>query len=299
MKRRNQIALTDEDSAPTSRAPTIILCTHGPHGYPHAVAMWFVVDDDQTVWMTTYRKSQKVVNIRRDAKVALHVESGVIYDRLKGVLVRGDAEVIDDEDACVRTLVRIHEKMNGALADGGRGCDARPGAKARRAESDTAPRFELGPLEARRRLLSGAQALGGLRRRSTRRSPAPRSIRRRRATRPRQSDLAGNAHAELYGDAILAELLDRLVETNATPVDGKALGGEGSLDIEVGHRSEQLALFSRPGLQLEGACSESFLTCVCAALNARSRFSRPRGVRARARPRCVCRPRPPAPLGKR
>jgi nitroimidazol reductase NimA-like FMN-containing flavoprotein (pyridoxamine 5'-phosphate oxidase superfamily) len=80
--------------------------------------MWFVVDDDQTVWMTTYRKSQKVVNIRRDAKVALHVESGVTYDRLKGVLVRGDAEVIDDEDACVRTLVRIHEKMNGALAPG-------------------------------------------------------------------------------------------------------------------------------------------------------------------------------------
>ena len=119
MNRRNQIALTDEERrAYVAAAPTIILCTHGPRGYPHAVAMWFVSDADETVWMTTYRKSQKVLNIRRDPKVALHVESGTSYDRLKGVLVRGQAELIEGVDVCVRILARIHEKMNGSLADG-------------------------------------------------------------------------------------------------------------------------------------------------------------------------------------
>jgi len=119
MNRRNQIALSDEERrAYVAAAPTIILCTHGPRGYPHAVAMWFVADPDETVWMTTYRKSQKVLNLRRDPKVALHVESGTAYDRLKGVLIRGDAELIEDEEACVRTLKRIHEKMNGALVEG-------------------------------------------------------------------------------------------------------------------------------------------------------------------------------------
>lgn len=119
MKRRDEIALTDEERRSyVAAAPTIILCTHGPRGYPHAVAMWFVADPDETVWMTTYRKSQKVLNVRRDPKVALHVESGTTYDRLKGVLIRGDAELIEDEEACVRTLKRIHEKMNGALAEG-------------------------------------------------------------------------------------------------------------------------------------------------------------------------------------
>jgi PPOX class probable F420-dependent enzyme len=98
-------------------AKTIILATNGKDGYPHAVAMWFVSDDQGRVWMTTYRKSQKVMNIRRSPKVALHVESGVTYDTLKGVLIRGDAELIGDEEICVQTLKRIQEKMLGSLGN--------------------------------------------------------------------------------------------------------------------------------------------------------------------------------------
>jgi PPOX class probable F420-dependent enzyme len=119
VKRRSQIELTEEERRSyVAAAPTMVLCSNGTRGYPHAVAMWFVVDADDTVWMTTYRKSQKALNIRRDPKVALHVESGVTYDQLKGVLIRGDAELIDDEDVCVQTIRRIQEKMTGSLLDG-------------------------------------------------------------------------------------------------------------------------------------------------------------------------------------
>ena len=119
MNRRSAIALTPaEQKEYVAGAQTLTLCTHGPHGYPHAVAMWFAVDDDGTVWMTTYRKSQKAVNVRRDPKVALHIESGVTYDTLKGVLIRGDAEVVDDEDAVFRTICRVQEKTSGSFPVG-------------------------------------------------------------------------------------------------------------------------------------------------------------------------------------
>ena len=77
MNRRDAIALTPtEQNSYIANARTLTLCTHGPSGYPHAVAMWYAVDDDGTVWMSTYRKSQKAVNVRRNPKVALHIESG-------------------------------------------------------------------------------------------------------------------------------------------------------------------------------------------------------------------------------
>lgn len=118
MKQRDAIALTPtEQRNYIATARTLTLCSHGPRGYPHAVAMWFVVDDDGTVWMTTYRKAQKAVNIARDPKVALHIESGETYETLKGVLIRGDAEVLRDEQVVFRTLQRVHAKMAGAFPD--------------------------------------------------------------------------------------------------------------------------------------------------------------------------------------
>ena len=118
MKQRDAIALTPTEQRDyIATARTLTLCSNGPRGYPHAVAMWFVVDDDGTVWMTTYRKAQKAVNIARDPKVALHIESGETYETLKGVLIRGDAEVVRDEQVVFRTLQRVHAKMAGAFPD--------------------------------------------------------------------------------------------------------------------------------------------------------------------------------------
>ena len=118
MKQRNAIALTPAEQRDyIATARTLTLCSNGPRGYPHAVAMWFVVNDDGTVWMTTYRKAQKAVNIARDPKVALHIESGETYETLKGVLIRGDAEVVRDEQVVFRTLQRVHAKMAGAFPD--------------------------------------------------------------------------------------------------------------------------------------------------------------------------------------
>ena len=43
--------------------------------------------------------AQKVMNIRRNPKVGLMIEAGGSYAELKGVMVRGDCEIVEGEDA--------------------------------------------------------------------------------------------------------------------------------------------------------------------------------------------------------
>ena len=118
MKRRSQIELTvDEQRRFLDESRTIILSTIDGRGYPHSVAMWYVMDGNDCL-MTTYAKSQKAVNISRNRKVSLLVESGVTYETLKGVLIRGQARLIADVDACAGVLSRVHHKMTGAMPSG-------------------------------------------------------------------------------------------------------------------------------------------------------------------------------------
>ena len=118
MTRRQAIQMTAEERDQFLRErKTIVLSTIDPRGYPHAIAMWYVMEDGCCL-MTTYAKSQKTMNIRRDPKVALMAESGETYDALKGVLIRGRGELISDVEVCLSVLTRVHAKMMGAMPEG-------------------------------------------------------------------------------------------------------------------------------------------------------------------------------------
>jgi PPOX class probable F420-dependent enzyme len=118
MSRRDAIQLTPaERDEFLATAKTIILSTIDRHGYPHAVAMWFVMEGDDCL-MTTYAKSQKAVNVERNPKVSLLVESGVTYDTLRGVLIRGTACLEPGLDRCLDVLTRVHAKMLGSQPAG-------------------------------------------------------------------------------------------------------------------------------------------------------------------------------------
>jgi general stress protein 26 len=54
---------------------------------------------DGAIYMTSYGKAQKVVNIRRNPKAAIMVETGSAYAELKGVMLRGSCEIIEDAGA--------------------------------------------------------------------------------------------------------------------------------------------------------------------------------------------------------
>jgi PPOX class probable F420-dependent enzyme len=118
MSRRDLIQLTTEERrAFLDQVRTITLSSIDHHGYPHSVAMWFVMDGDAAV-MTTYSKSQKTKNIERNPKVALMAETGATYDVLKGVLIRGQAELIRDPQVALGVLKRVQEKMMGTFPEG-------------------------------------------------------------------------------------------------------------------------------------------------------------------------------------
>ena len=112
MKRRNEIAMTDaERNAYLREAGSMALATIDQEGYPHLVAMSFMVEDG-VIYMTSFTKAQKVVNIRRNSKVAVMVDSGEVYAELKGVMIRGDCELIEDPNQVFEKIKQIREFQN-------------------------------------------------------------------------------------------------------------------------------------------------------------------------------------------
>lgn len=94
--RRHQIRMAPEEQAAFLRDnPKCALATIDQDGFPHVVAMGFYVEDG-VFYMTSYAKAQKILNIRRNSKVGLMVETGASYAELKGVMVRGACEIIED-----------------------------------------------------------------------------------------------------------------------------------------------------------------------------------------------------------
>ncbi|MFY9332154.1 MAG: pyridoxamine 5'-phosphate oxidase family protein [Candidatus Nanopelagicales bacterium] len=95
-----------------AEASTMILTTIGPDGVPDPVGMWFVLRDGD-IWMRTYGASQKAVNIARDPRVAVLVESGESYAELRGVQLTGVMEPVTDEDIICDIAVQLLVKYEG------------------------------------------------------------------------------------------------------------------------------------------------------------------------------------------
>lgn len=97
--RRQQIQLTpDEQTAFFRERKKAALATIDKDGYPHVVAMNYFARDG-AFYMTSYGKAQKVLNVRRNPKVALMVEVGDEYSELRGVMIRGRCEILEGEAA--------------------------------------------------------------------------------------------------------------------------------------------------------------------------------------------------------
>ena len=114
MSRRDKIRLSDQEIRDfLGSRKTVIVCSNGRGGFPHTMPMWFAVDDDGTIRMTTFRKSQKVKNLQRDPRVTLLVEDGIDYFELRGVVFYGKCEIVDDIEVVKDTMVRITARESG------------------------------------------------------------------------------------------------------------------------------------------------------------------------------------------
>src|SRR4030095_7780942 len=97
--RRQQIQLSPHEQAAFFRErKKAALATIDKDGFPHVVAMNYFARDG-AFFMTSYGKAQKVVNVRRNPKVALMMEAGDDYAELRGVMIRGYCEILEDEAA--------------------------------------------------------------------------------------------------------------------------------------------------------------------------------------------------------
>ncbi len=111
--RRDQIAMTpDELKAFILREHTLIIVSNGPHGFPHPMPMFFHYDEQGRFLVSTYGTSQKVVNLRRDPRAALLIEAGHDYAELRSMMAEATAEIIDDNDFVVETMMNIRRQRD-------------------------------------------------------------------------------------------------------------------------------------------------------------------------------------------
>lgn len=83
-------------------------------GGPHLTTLYYVVDDEGRIAFWTYGASQKILNLRRDPRIACLVEDGNEYFDLRGVSIRGRARLVEDYEG----IKAIGRKVVTAMAGG-------------------------------------------------------------------------------------------------------------------------------------------------------------------------------------
>ncbi|MBV9018370.1 MAG: pyridoxamine 5'-phosphate oxidase family protein [Alphaproteobacteria bacterium] len=118
MAERPDIRLTTEEQAAFLRGNRkAALATLDNDGFPHITAMNYVLHNG-AFYMTSYGKAQKVVNTRRNPKAAIMVETGSGYAELKGVMVRGLCEIIEEADAVNEVFAWMAEQRGETRSPG-------------------------------------------------------------------------------------------------------------------------------------------------------------------------------------
>ena len=87
------------------------LATARENGRPHVAPIWFVLDGD-TLIFTTWHKTVKAANLRRDPRVSLCVDEEV--PPFAFVIVEGTATISENPDERLYWATRIAERYMGA-----------------------------------------------------------------------------------------------------------------------------------------------------------------------------------------
>ncbi len=117
--RREAIRLSEDEIRKfLENGKTIVLCSVGASGVPHPMPMWYGLEPDGSIVMTTFSKSQKVRNLERDPRVSLLLEDGQSYTELRGVVVYGRVELERETERVLDALARVSARYQaGAGAD--------------------------------------------------------------------------------------------------------------------------------------------------------------------------------------
>jgi PPOX class probable F420-dependent enzyme len=67
----------------------------GGDGSPHVTPLWFVWDG-RSLWLTSIVRSQRWTDLQRDGRVSVIVDTGHDFMELRGVEIKGRAEVVGE-----------------------------------------------------------------------------------------------------------------------------------------------------------------------------------------------------------
>ncbi len=131
---RDQVRLSDEEVQDLlTENLKVQVASNGHDGFPHLTTLFYVVHEGRIAFWT-YGRSQKIRNLERDPRVTALVEDGTDYFELRGVSIRGRAEIVTDYDRIFEIGSRVATRMLGAesfesLGDFGRSTVEKQAAK--------------------------------------------------------------------------------------------------------------------------------------------------------------------------
>lgn len=111
--KRDKIKMTPEEVAAYLAANfKVQVATVGKDGEPHLVTMFYTLYEGRIAF-TTYKSSQKVVNLRRNPVMTCLVEDGVEYNELRGVALYGRGLVVEDPEPRSKVGMVVGSRMAG------------------------------------------------------------------------------------------------------------------------------------------------------------------------------------------
>lgn len=113
MSKRDKIKMTDDEvTAFLAANRKVQVATIGKDGEPHLVTMFYALYDGKIAF-TTYKSSQKVINLRRNPVMSCLVEDGIEYNELRGVSLQGKGVVSEDPDVRLRVGAVVGAQIAG------------------------------------------------------------------------------------------------------------------------------------------------------------------------------------------
>ena len=113
MSLRDKIKMSEEELSSFLKTQiSLQIGTINKDGSPHLTTMWYFYDGESFVFHT-YTKSQKIINLQKDPRITLLTEAGSQYSDLQGIIVYGNAKIINGKDSLeevIRYMEMVGEK---------------------------------------------------------------------------------------------------------------------------------------------------------------------------------------------
>lgn len=123
---RDRIRMTAAELAEFLAAQhRMTVATIGPRGRPHLMPVHYFVDPEGAPVTWTYARSQKTVNLERDPRATLQVETGEAYSELQGAMLEAAVEIIRDSATVAQIGLRVVARYGSGIAPEDLSLDAR------------------------------------------------------------------------------------------------------------------------------------------------------------------------------